>query len=398
MAAHAVAEGVAPDAEQPRRRRDVAAAAAQGLVDAGSIVAVVDCRSVAGRGHQRRRARTAERRDHEAFARLCVDHRILGQQGDALHEMTELAHVARPRVRAQPARAVFTDLLCVETVGSRGLLEEVAGEGNDVVDALAQTRQIEHDDGEPVVEVGAKLGGRHLLAEVALGRGDELGVDGSRDDGAEPTDRLVLDRLQQLGLQCQRARVDLVEKEGSAGSGLEQPRFGAAGVGECTLLEAEQLRLEHALGDRRAVDVDERPAGARPAVVQRTRHQSLAGTRLARDQDGRHVRAAHRIEGSQPSDAGPQLTDGRRRPDDRLDRVASAVAHDAAIEPLLAQEPQEGHEAGGDPRSSRRFPCLAHQLRPLSDQRRKDAPQPTRRGHDDLGQESGIAECDTDRR
>ena len=51
----------------------------------------------------------------------------------------------------------------------------------------------------------------------------------------------------------------------AAVGGLEEPRLGLARVRERAALEAEQLRLEQGLGDRGAVDVDERPAGRGPA-------------------------------------------------------------------------------------------------------------------------------------
>ena len=63
-------------------------------------------------------------------------------------------------------------------------------------------------------------------------------------------------------------------------------RPGLVGVraGERALDVAEQLGLEQRLGDRAAVDGDERLVGARRQVVQRARDQLLAGAALAGDE------------------------------------------------------------------------------------------------------------------
>ena len=65
------------------------------------------------------------------------------------------------------------------------------------------------------------------------------------------------------------------------------PGLRCDGAGERALLVAEQLGLEQVLGDRRAVDRDERPVGARAERVQRAREQLLAGAALAFEQHRR---------------------------------------------------------------------------------------------------------------
>ena len=67
---------------------------------------------------------------------------------------------------------------------------------------------------------------------------------------------------------------------------LKQAGLGAFGIGEGPGLEAEQLRLQQRLGDGRAVDLEERPRGARAAVVDDAGDQPLAGAGFALEQDG----------------------------------------------------------------------------------------------------------------
>ena len=58
-------------------------------------------------------------------------------------------------------------------------------------------------------------------------------------------------------------------------------------AGEGALLVAEQFGLEQVVGNRRAVDGDERPVGPLAERVKRAREQFLAGAALAFEQHGR---------------------------------------------------------------------------------------------------------------
>ena len=64
----------------------------------------------------------------------------------------------------------------------------------------------------------------------------------------------------------------------------KRPFLLAGGAGEGALDVAEQLGLEQALGDRRAVDLDQRPLALGAAGVDGAGDQLLAGAGLAGDQ------------------------------------------------------------------------------------------------------------------
>ena len=57
---------------------------------------------------------------------------------------------------------------------------------------------------------------------------------------------------------------DFVEKQDAAGRQLDLPRLRLLRAGERAALVAEQLRLEQLLGQRGAVERDERPLGFAP--------------------------------------------------------------------------------------------------------------------------------------
>src|SRR6185295_6345780 len=106
-------------------------------------------------------------------------------QHGALDGVAELADVARPRLGGEASESDGGEL------GGNGgtlavaeALEEVGDEEGDVVDALAKGRDAEADDGEAVEEVGAKAALVDLACQVAVGGGDDAGVEGTGGGGS----------------------------------------------------------------------------------------------------------------------------------------------------------------------------------------------------------------------
>src|SRR5262249_18490611 len=100
--------------------------------------------------------------------------------------------------------------------------DEILGEQDDVVAALAQRRHVDRDGVEAVEQVAAELALARALLERRIGGGDEAHVDAAVADAADRADRFVLDRLEQLRLLRRRQLADLVEEEGPAVGSLEQ--------------------------------------------------------------------------------------------------------------------------------------------------------------------------------
>src|SRR5262249_60159836 len=98
-----------------------------------------------------------------------------------------------------------------------------------------------------------------------------------RHGAANPLEPLLFERAQDLRLEGERQIADLVEEERAAVRQLEFAGLAVLRAGEGALLVAEQFRLEQRLGDRRTVDGDKRPVGARAERVQRAREQFLSG-------------------------------------------------------------------------------------------------------------------------
>ena len=104
---------------------------------------------------------------------------------------------------------------------------------------------------------------------------------------ADALELLVLQEAQQLGLQRRRDLADLVEEQRAALGRLDAARLVAHRAGERAARVAEQLAREQLLGQRRAVDHDERLARRACCARGRAREHALAGAVLAAQQDRR---------------------------------------------------------------------------------------------------------------
>ena len=116
-------------------------------------------------------------------------------------------------------------------------------------------------------------------------------------DCVPPTrsNRVLLERAQNLRLQRQRQVADLVEKQRAAVRQLELAGLARHRAGEGALLVAEELGLEQVVGNRRAVDRHERAVGPRAQRVQRPREQLLARAALPFEQH-RRIRARRALQ------------------------------------------------------------------------------------------------------
>jgi hypothetical protein len=149
-----------------------------------------------------------------------------------------------------------------------------------------------------------------------VGGGDHAHVDADRRLTAHAIELALSQHTQQPRLQRGRHVADLIEKQRAAVGLLEAAAAQTVGAGEGALLVAEQLGLEQLGRNRRSVQRNERLVRARAVLVQCTRGELLAGTRLARDQHV-HARARQAADGAEHllhrRRAAEQLRDRRRR-------------------------------------------------------------------------------------
>ena len=176
-----------------------------------------------------------------------------------LQHVLELPHVALPRLGRQRPQRLGLDAdepraqLAVEPA------HEVIDQQRNVAATLAQRRQRDVHDVEPVEQVLAEPPLRDLPVEVAVGAGDDADVERHRPGRPHRPHLAVLDDPQQLDLEQQRQLADLVEEQGAVVGRHEQPGVGLQRAGEGAPDVAEELALDEGLGDGAAVDRDEGP-------------------------------------------------------------------------------------------------------------------------------------------
>ena len=166
-------------------------------------------------------------------------------------------------------------------------LHEVRDERLDVVGALAQRRDQDLRDREPIVEVGAEPPGVDLGAQIAMRRGEHADVDVDRAAAADARERAALEHAEQRGLDVERQLADLVEQHGAAVRALERAGAALIRAGERAALVAEQQRRDQRRRHRAAIDDHELVLAARARVVDRARDDLLADAGLALDQHRR---------------------------------------------------------------------------------------------------------------
>ena len=155
----------------------------------------------------------------------------------------------------------------------------------EVVEALAEGRQVDGKDVEAVVEVLSKRTLFNHILERAVGGRDNADVDTDGFGAADPLKFPLLEGAEELYLDLHRQIADLVEKERAAVGELKAARTPGDGSGEGALLVAEELGLEHAGREGRAVDAHEGLFFPRRVDMDGVGDELFAGAGFAAEKD-----------------------------------------------------------------------------------------------------------------
>ena len=131
--------------------------------------------------------------------------------------------------------------------------EEVPRQFEDVVAPVPQRRDLHVDSVEPIEEIQPEPVLLDELGQRPVGGDDDAGVDAASGRAADAFDGEVLDGTQQLGLRGKGEVRHFVEEQRPVVRVLELAS-SPADAGRGAVLDAEQLRFEQRLDDRRAVD------------------------------------------------------------------------------------------------------------------------------------------------
>src|SRR4051794_4400308 len=199
-------------------------------------------------------------------------------------------------------------------------------EERDVGGALAQRRDGDLISRQAVIQILAELPLADQSLDVAMGRCDQAHVDAMALLRAERRDDAILQKTEELDLERRRDVADLVEKQRAAVGARKRPAAVLTRIGEGAARRSEQFILQKRVGNRAAVDGDERAGNAVAEVVDRLRDELLAAAALA-ENHYRHAERGHAGDGFVHCDHRRMRADdarGRTRLD--LDFISDAIA------------------------------------------------------------------------
>ena len=257
----------------------------------------------------------------------------VGEEGGAFEDVLEFADVSGPVVGRQ----------CGKVVGGKGFalggggFPVGAGDGGDVVGALAQGGEAKFDEGEAEVEVRPEAAFADERGEVAVGRGDDADVHRVFGGGAHGLDARFLEDAQEESLGFEGQFGDFVEEDGAAVGVAEESGAVFGGAGEGALAVAEEAGFEEVAGGGGAVEGQERAAAA-GLEVQLQGDGFLAGAIFASDEDARGGGG-----GDAAEVAAEGLGGGAVAEED-----AGAVAGVGVEEPAGGGGPAGGRSGGGE--------------------------------------------------
>src|SRR5271166_6570500 len=162
----------------------------------------------------------------------------------------ELADVARPIVllkQIQGCMIKFSDLLLLALACDR---QEPSRQQRDVAPPRPQRWELDRENSEAVVEVGAKPACRDRGLEIAVSRREYPHVNLLGPCIAHRDDLSVLKHAQQRRLHRERHLAYLVEKNNPSRSGAEETGLIAVSAGEGATAMTKQLAVEQVLRKR----------------------------------------------------------------------------------------------------------------------------------------------------
>ncbi|MNE39773.1 hypothetical protein D3C80_1337420 [compost metagenome] len=141
----------------------------------------------------------------------------------ALDEVLQFPHVARKVIAQQDLQRAHGQAHRGAAVFLAKTLEEGIDQQRYVIATLAQGRQGDGVDVEPVEQVFTECAVRHGLAQVDVGGRDDPHIDLDAVAATDPFDFPFLQGAQQLALPGQAQAGDLIQEQRAAMGSLETP-------------------------------------------------------------------------------------------------------------------------------------------------------------------------------
>src|SRR5208282_2639272 len=252
---------------------------------------------------------------------LFLQLRLLSHNHGALHRVLQFANVPQPGLLLQLIHGGGCNPGDAFVHGQREFLHEVVYEYGDVFLSIAQRRDLDAEDIEPIEKIGTELTLLDQFFQILVGGGDAAEVHLDSLVAAHSCDFALLQYAQQVGLGLQADVADFVQENCPALGNFELAFLAELRAGEGALFMPEKFAFEERLRQSAAVNGDQRVKLSRAGLMDRTRHQFLPGAALPRDQHG-SVRGTNRLDGLEDLAHGAALANDVPRTRDFSDGLA----------------------------------------------------------------------------
>src|SRR6267142_5296546 len=222
-----------------------------------------------------------------------LDARLRAHNHQPLHEVSQFAHIPRPRKAQQDFHRRITEFPHFLSVGGAEFAQKISRERWNIFSSIAQGRDVKGNHVKPVEEILAKSAARNLLIEILIGCGDDAHIHAQSFVGPDTLEALLLEDAQNFRLRAQAHIADFVQEERSAVGFLKFPRFVLGGARKTALEMSEELGLDQLFRNGRAVHFYEGSLAAQACGMQRVSDEFLAGAALAINQNAAARRRSH---------------------------------------------------------------------------------------------------------
>jgi len=195
------------------------------------------------------------------------DFRAVAEKGDGAERVMEFAQVSRPWVVEKEFHGVGVDRVDGFADFDGGGLEFGGDESGQVFGTVTEGWDEEAQPVKAVVEIAPEVAVTDVLAQRAVGGGDDARIRLQDGFGAEPLKLAIFNSAENLGLSERAHFGDFVEKKGALIGQLELAASGALGSGEGTAFMAEKLTFQKSVAHGGGVEGDERSPAATGGIV-----------------------------------------------------------------------------------------------------------------------------------
>src|SRR5207237_6575102 len=201
----------------------------------------------------------------------------------SLDGIAQFADISGPGVAHENVHHFSANSADVLAVLGVDVAQDVLDKERNVVFVFAERRQVDVKNVQAEIEVLPQLAAADSLLGIFVGCRDDAYVYRSFGFASEAAHFAVFQDAKQFRLRGSGHFADFIEKQ-SAGVGQFKTADAALGrAGKCAALMTEDFTLHERFGNWRAVDGDERAAGARRKAVNGPRDNFFAGTGFSGD-------------------------------------------------------------------------------------------------------------------